>query len=95
VVVDDRPELGRDGLTDLGDVAQAVQLRGEAVQHVQLRDGAKSIGPRVPRLVGLPAGGVDHVCPLQVSGRLSHLASTGSPNVIGSGGPDIDVGEGA
>ena len=35
VVVDDRAELGRDGGADLLDLVQAVELGGEAVQHVR------------------------------------------------------------
>jgi len=41
VVVEDRPELFRDRLADLGDVVEARQRGGHAVQHVQLRDEAE------------------------------------------------------
>ena len=43
VIVDDRAELGRDGGADLGDVAQRVELGGEAVEHVELGDGPEPV----------------------------------------------------
>jgi hypothetical protein len=52
VVVDDRAELGRDGGADLLHLVQAVELGGEAVQHVQLGDGPDRIPSQRPcRLV--------------------------------------------
>ncbi len=40
VVVDQQPQLGRDRLADLLHVVQAVQLAGERLQHLQVRDRA-------------------------------------------------------
>ena len=39
VVIDDRPQLRGDRVADLGRLGQHVQLRGEAVEHVELRVG--------------------------------------------------------
>ena len=36
VVIDQASQLGRDDLADLSDVVQAIQLRGDALQHAQL-----------------------------------------------------------
>ena len=44
VVVDDRSELGGDRRADLRGVTQGIQLRGEAVEHVELRHRAESVG---------------------------------------------------
>ena len=52
VVVDDRAELAGDRAADLGGVGQDVQLRGEAVQHVELRVGPLSVS----RAAGVRAG---------------------------------------
>ena len=43
VIVDQRLELGRDGLADRGDVVQRVQPRRQGVQHPQLRHGAQLV----------------------------------------------------
>jgi len=43
VVVDQRLELGRDGLADRGDVVQRVQPRRQGVQHPQLRHRAQLV----------------------------------------------------
>ena len=53
VVVDDRAELRGDRGADLADVAERVQGRGEAVQHVELRHGPGSVrrGPELPVVV--------------------------------------------
>ena len=40
VVVDEHPELVDDRLADLADVVQPVQLAGEALEHLQMRDRA-------------------------------------------------------
>ena len=53
VVVDDRAELGGDGRADLVRVCQGVERRGEAVEHVELRDRPQMIGGAAGRAFGL------------------------------------------
>ena len=46
VVVDQQPQLVRDRHADLGDVVEPVELRPEALQHLQVRDRADVLAPR-------------------------------------------------
>ena len=52
VVVDERPELRGDRVADLAHVVEPVQPPGQALQHLQVRDGAHV--PLDPRRIGPP-----------------------------------------
>ncbi len=79
VVIDERPQLGRDLLADLADVVDAVELPAEALQHLQMRDRAHvARGRRRVGALGLGVGVEDDaVLALRLRGHHRRLGARG------------------
>ena len=81
VIVDQRPELVHDRLADQGDVVEAVQLAGQALEHLQMGDRAQILLPARPARPGRPgrSGLVDDdlVLPTRLRRQHRHVCADG------------------